>query len=106
MLLQQERSDQLVRLGRVRVAAVDRQPVITTDEFVVDNLPLAIRSTSRRARNSRLRRSQERPQHRSIAGQLDLQHGQEPEPPFARVLFKNPQVAIKGQTNSQMSGLH
>ena len=42
LLLQQERCDQLVRLGRVHVAAVDRQPVITTDEFVVDNLPIAI----------------------------------------------------------------
>ena len=42
LLLQHERSDQLVRLSRVHVAAVDRQPVITTDEFVVDNLPLAI----------------------------------------------------------------
>ena len=42
LLLQQERCDQLVRLGRVHVAAVDRQPVSTTDEFVVDNLPLAV----------------------------------------------------------------
>ena len=42
LLLQQERSDQLVRLGRVHGAAVDRQTVITTDEFVVDNLPIAI----------------------------------------------------------------
>ena len=42
LLLQQERSDQLVRLGRVHVAAVDRQPVIATDELVVDDLPLAV----------------------------------------------------------------
>ena len=42
LLLQQERSDQVVRLGRVHVAAVDRQPVITTDELVVDNLPRAV----------------------------------------------------------------
>ena len=42
LLLQQERSDQLVSLGRVRVAAVDRQPVIAADELVVDHLPVAV----------------------------------------------------------------
>ena len=42
LLLQQERSDQLVRLGRVHGAAVDRQTVSTTDELVVDNLPIAV----------------------------------------------------------------
>ena len=39
LLLQQERCDQLVRRGRVCVVAVDRQPVIATGEFVLDQLP-------------------------------------------------------------------